>query len=86
MAEFVFDGFGVHTLPVDAVLVGSEGGGSGVGSNFSALEFSAGGKGVGAADCGLGFRTRGVGVLLQGFAGADACVPIAGLLANSVGG
>jgi hypothetical protein len=86
VAEFVFGGLGVHTLPVDGVLVGSEGGGSGVGSNFSALEFGGGGNDVGVAGCGLGFRTSGVGFLLHGFAGAEACVPVARLFANSVGG
>jgi len=86
VAALVFAGLGVHTLPVEAVLVGSEGGGNVGGSNFSPLEFGGGGVGVEVADCGLGFRTRGAGVLLHGFAGAEACVPVAGLLANSAGG
>jgi hypothetical protein len=82
----VFADLGVHTLPVDAVLVGSEGGGSGVGvgNSFSAPEL--GGGGVGVASCGLdaGFRTS--GFLLHGFAGAEACVAVGGLFVNSGGG
>jgi hypothetical protein len=82
----VFAGLGVHTLPVEAVLAGSEGGGNGTGSNFSAPEFGGGGNGAGVASCVLGFSISGAGLLLHGFAGAEACVPVAGLLANSVGG
>ena len=82
----VFAAFGAHTLLVDAVLAGSEGGGNGTGSNFNAPEFGGGGNGVGVASCVLGFSISGAGLLLHGFAGAKACVPVAGLLANSVGG
>jgi hypothetical protein len=82
----VFDDFGLHTLLVDAVLGGNDAGGSG--NNFSVPEFGNGGNGVGVASCvlGMGFRTSGAGLLLHGFAGAEAWAPVAGLLANSVGG
>lgn len=90
-AALVAEFFGWHGLagPVETTDAGGDIGVGSAGLRWIMPVTGGGGNEFGvavASVAGFGLRTRGVGDLWQGFAGADACVPVAGLLANSTGG